>query len=690
MSDQPSQNTERTVQCLLKASEDTLKQLWTWMQQTTELINNLLQHIQAHPDWDKWLSQGGIPPTVIDSFIKAAKQEPPYSEMPSRFPLSAQNLVKEMYQSWFEVQRRKRFILEKKQQFLAILKSDEELQAQSGVTFNELCQKAGKLLKQTQEKLEKERQQNNQPSPTTDKEVFQELSNVFYPAYDTAKTPLKRCIIALLIKNNYKIPQSPEDPQKYAQRRKSKEIYTAKLQEQLNAKTPKGRRINFDDWFDILDKAQEPITEVKDFRELQAEILRKFFPLSYPVSFPSNTDLTWFINSQGRIVLKLHGMIEGYDYEFEIQCDRRQLPIFQRFVQDSELYRQHKKHIPTGLMLLRSARLVWTEGKAKDPLLLQTCPWNIHHLHLHCSIDTRLWTEGGTEIVKAQKIAQTKKAIDNFETKEKLQENGLSPQQQSRLKSNQTSLKLLENHDVFTPVKKPIYQGNPNIVLGASIGLEQVVTIAIIDISTLEVQAYRKPRQLLSKKRKVKAKQPPLNRFEEQALTYHYQEITDYQRFVALRQKKHRRQHERHKAQRRGASKAFQELHEEAQQRLYINRLFALEIIEIAQQYQVSTIILPDLKYKREIIQCEMQVKAELKFPKQKELQEKYINAPLTQINEWNYAQLSECIRSKAISTGINIEVVQQATQGDFYHKARELVYSFITKQKEASKVPAQ
>ncbi|MGK7930976.1 MAG: hypothetical protein AB4041_06035 [Microcystaceae cyanobacterium] len=83
--DENKENTQTTVQCRLITLETVLKQIWLWMYQTTELVNDLLQHIQSHPDWNDWLSQGWIPAEIIDSFVKSAKQKPPYSETPSRF-----------------------------------------------------------------------------------------------------------------------------------------------------------------------------------------------------------------------------------------------------------------------------------------------------------------------------------------------------------------------------------------------------------------------------------------------------------------------------------------------------------------------------------------------------------------------------------------------------------------------------
>lgn len=221
--------------------------------------------------------------------------------------------------------------------------------------------------------------------------------------------------------------------------------------------------------------------------------------------------------------------------------------------------------------------------------------------------------------------------------------------------------------------------------LGISMGLENVLIIALMDISRGKRPTYRNPKQLLNTKRQILAKQP-----SKVSQSRPCREITDYQLFTSVRQKRQRYKHQRHEAQKRGLSKAFQESKQESRQRLYINRQFAQQIIAFAQEHQVSTIVLPDLKYKREIIQAELKAAAELKFPNNETLQDKYIKDPLMTINDWNYGQLRDCISRKATLSGINVEIVRQTEEGDLYDKARELIHTFVTQQEIAQSVSAQ
>lgn len=704
MSDQPSQNNEITIQSLLEAPEATLQILWQLMVNATELINSLLHHINTHPDFDTWLTEWTIAVLVIDSFIKTAKIQSPYREMPSRFITSAQNLVKEIFKSWFEIQRQKRQSLNGKRRFLDILKSNEELLIESDCTFDTLCSEAEIILEQIQQQIEQKRQDENQPPPIDDKKAFWELSKAFYEAYDQADTPLTRSCIALLLKNQNQVPSQPEDPEKYQQRRKAKLEEIERLEQQLQAKAPKGRQIDRQEWLRILERASQPITEVSEFIDIQTQLLRKFSTLVYPVTFGSNTDLKWLINEHGRICVQFHGMRK---YTFEIACNKRQLHWFKRFLADYQLYEQHDEQVPTGLMPLRCARLVWTEGQddfalmvaiwllipllqhklytiafliLKNRRLIKSPPWLVHHLHLHCTVDHRLWTQEGKEIVKGEKIPETQKLIDGFKKKEEKQENGLTTGQQQRLKANETSLRLLQTCDHFTASGRPPYRGQPNRILGVSVGLHDPVTIMVVDTTTGKTLTSRNTKQLLNKKRQVRDEQPKQPKYEEcQQFRHIYKEISDYELFLSYRLYKQQNQHQRHKAQ----IKAAPDNSREANLGLYINQLLAKAIIEVAQQYQVSTIILPDPKNKREIIESEIIARAKLKIPKNKKIQQQYTKNILSQVSQWSYKQLSDCITSKASQSGIALEIIQQIIQGSPYEKVKNLITTFMKKGQE-------
>lgn len=709
MSNSTTQNQIITIQCRLKAPESTLRYIWQSMAYTTELINSLLYYINTHPDFGLWLSEKRkIPADLINSFIKAEKSKLPYEELPGSFIDSAKQLVKEMFLSWFEIYFRKSLSLQGKQRFLNILKSDEDLQEQSKRDFEFICKRAKKILEKIKLEIEKKHRTGKLPVPTNEKQAYWQLANYLYEAYDQAKTSLSRCAIALLLKNRNEVPEQLEDPEKFKIRHEAKKEEIRSLKLQLQAKTPKGRQIGEEEWLSVLDTAREPITEEQEFIDIQAQILRKFSEIVYPVVFDTNTDLRWLMNEEGRICVRFKGLGSK---TFEINCDKRQLPWFQKFLADYQIYEKEQKKVPTGLMPLRCGRLVWTEGEdhfasmfrkallltllqhkiyfivillLKNPKIVKSNPWNIHHLHLHCNVDAQLWTQEGKEIVKAQKIIETEKSIKNYEEKEKEQENGLDDNQKKRLKANRTSLALLLEKDTCLVTSQKIsYKGQINRILAVSIGLHDPVTIIIVDTTTGKELAVRTTKQLLGKKRRVKAKQPKVSKYEDRPNLTIYKEVSDYDLLLSYREQKKRNQHKRHKAQIRGASAQLGE----SNLGLYINRLFAKSIVELAKEYQVGILILPDLENKKEVIKNEIIARAKLKIPKNKRLQKQYTREIMMKVSEWSYAQLNECILNKASQSGINVEFVKQVTEGSHREKAQNMIATFMKKFKDSNTI---
>ena len=318
-------------------------------------------------------------------------------------------------------------------------------------------------------------------------------------------------------------------------------------------------------------------------------------------------------------------------------------------------------------MVLRSARLIWQPSHGQGE------PWNTHKLSLHCSINNDLWTISGIERVKAQKIVQTEQKISKFHAK--ALEKELTPNQQQRLKASQTSLNLLKTFDIneLFPSNRPIYQGSPNIILGVSIGLEKPATIAIVNVATQEILTYRTTKQLLSRTRKVRNKKPNSKK-SNQVSSSAYKNISNYELFLQYQQQKHQNKHQRYKAQINEANRDYGE----SNLGLYLNRLLAQAILEIAQQYQVSLIILPSLKNKRELIESEIRAKAELKIPGFKEKQDRYAKDYRTNVHQWSYQQLIDCIESKSAKIGINVDTFKQNNQGTSQDQARDLVLNFV------------
>ncbi|MBT9313806.1 type V CRISPR-associated protein Cas12k [Leptothoe kymatousa] len=117
-----------TIQCRLVAAEATRQYLWELAsEKNTPLINELIQDVVSHPDFEIWRQKGRHPSDVVSKHCKLLKSKAQFSGQPSRFYMSAEKVVNYIFKSWFKIQNRHQRRLSGKQDWLNILKSDEEL-----------------------------------------------------------------------------------------------------------------------------------------------------------------------------------------------------------------------------------------------------------------------------------------------------------------------------------------------------------------------------------------------------------------------------------------------------------------------------------------------------------------------------------------------------------------------------------
>lgn len=659
-----------TIQCRLQAQEETLRHLWIMMvEQNTLLVSQILEHIKSHPELDLWLERGYISDETIKEIVKNLKQQPKYHRMPGRFSNSAETLVKEIYKSWFAVQRMKKNLLWGKTRWLTMLKSEQELLEQTGLTLPQLQAEAEKILNREQKKFDKLKQ-NKDSETETPKDLFAHFFQVYDRVtknYEKEKKPhlktkklIKQCSVVYLLKNKCSISIESEDPEKYKQYRLKKEIQLDRLEEQLKARLPQGRNLAKEEYLEALEQAQCLITENEEMELLQARLLRSEKSIPFPVSYNTNTDICWSKNERGRICMTFNGMVtEGHT--FEVFCHHRQLHWFQRFYEDYQLYKQNKKQIPAGLITLRSASLVWQEGETKK----SPKPWLTNHLYLHCSVETELWTQEGTERIRQLKIAKTQQKIARW-----LEQKSLNKNQQQKLLANQTSLSLLENFKDFNRPSKYKPQQNPSIAMGVCIGLKEPVTVAVVNLANGDVIACHNTKQLLSKPIQQKPKTG------KQAKKH-----TPYDLFLRRRQQQQDNDAKRQHAQTKFADNRFGE----SELGIYVDRLLAKAIIEMAIQYQVSSIVLPDLTNIREILNSELQARAEAKIPGCKKAQKQYAKKYRKSIHHWSYARLCYAIASKATQKGIAIEIERQIPSGTPEIQARDLALTAYCNRQQAT-----
>lgn len=93
----------------------------------------------------------------------------------------------------------------------------------------------------------------------------------------------------------------------------------------------------------------------------------------------------------------------------------------------------------------------------------------------------------------------------------------------------------------------------------------------------------------------------------------------------------------------------------------------------IAKTYSAGSIVLPQLQDMREIIQSEVQARAEKKIPGYKEGQQNYAKDFRVSVHRWSYGRLIESIQIQAAKTGIFIETGPQPIRETQQEQARDL-----------------
>ncbi len=602
-----------TIQCRLIAPEATRRQLWQMMvEKNTPLINELLRKLAEHPDLETWKRRGNIPPGTVKNLCLPLRTDPQFIGQPGRFYSSAISLVEYIYKSWLKLQQRWEFQLQGQERWLSMLKSDEELEVYCDRSLEEIKLKATQIIDHYLTKEDRS------------------ISNQLFSLYDETEDTLTRSAIAYLLKNGCKIRQKPEDPKKFAKRRRKTEIKIARLTEKLNSKAPQGRDLTGQTWLNTLLIAtiQVPQDEAQA-KSWQDKLLTEPKPVPYPISYESNDDLTWSKNEKGRLCVKFNGLGK---HIFQIYCDRRQLTVFQRFYEDQEIKKASKNNHSSALFTLRSARIFWQEGKGKGE------PWNANRLILYCTFETLLLTAEGTELIRQGKADAIEKILTNIKEK-----GDLNQKQQAFVKHKQTSLARINNP--FPRSSKPLYRGKSSVLLGIAMRLDKPATAAIVDGTTGKVIVYKSTKQLLGK--------------------------NNYHLINRQRQQKHLLSHKRNVAQRHNANNKFGE----SELGQYLDRLLARAIIKLAKDYQVGSIVIPQVGDIREIIQTEVQARAESKIPGCIEKQKEYAKKYRANAHSWSYGRLIDNIKSQAAKAGILVEESKQPIRGSPNEQAKEIAF---------------
>jgi hypothetical protein len=620
-----------TIQCRLVANSATRQFLWTLMaERNTPLINELLEQVRLHSEFETWRKKGSIPTGIVKQLCEPLKTDPRFNSQPGRFYTSAIATVSYIFKSWFKLQQRLQRKLDGQTRWISMLKSDEELVEQSQSSLEGIRTKATQLLGSLKPIQPPPQTQLDNKKKRKSSKSSGSLTQTLFDTYTNTEDNLTRAAICYLLKNGQRVINEPEDPQKFTQRRRKAEIKLERITEQLESSCPKGRELTGQKWLETLLLAVGTVPNSEaEARHWQNQLITKSPSIPFPVNYETNEDITWSKNQNNRLCVHFNGLAE---YHFEIYCDQRQLQYFQRFLEDQTIKRTSKNQHSSALFTLRSGRIAWQEGTGKGQ------PWEIHHLTLYCTVDTRLWTTEGTEQVRQEKASEIAQILTRMEEKGELNE-----KQQAFIQRKNSTLARINNP--FPRPSQPLYQGQPHLLLGVSLGLKTPATVAIVDGITGKAITYRSVRQLLGKNYKF------LNRQQQQ---------------------KRRLAHQRHKAQKQFANNS----QGESELGQYLDRLLAQAIVNLAKTYQVGSIVLPKLGEMRENIQAEIKLKAEQKIPHCEEAQKQYAKQYRVSIHQWSYGRLMKAIRSFASQLGIVIEEGQQTIRGSPQEQAKGIALS--------------
>jgi len=517
------------------------------------------------------------------------------------------------------------------------------------------------------------------------------------------------------------------------------------------SRLPKGRDPTGQRYLQILGHISALPDLRDDSQKLEAELdrltiqqqLPLFNELPYPIVFYSSGDLYWSVQPQDtshpsdpengshpelpkskkhqkpdgkrpteRISVKFKGVQskeakpntgqskEAKDHTFKIQCDRRQLPVFQQFLIDYQTYDNlpEEQRFSEGLFTLRSACLIWRKDESRhrskkkigtDQPEDQLQPWNTHRLYLHCTVDRRLLTAEGTQQVRAEKKQATLKELkgkDKLEQTE-LDELGLTKNQISSIKRQCSTLNRLEHN---SPPPRPStvpYEGQPDISVGVSFSRHQPVAIAVVDVNKQEVLECQSAKELLNRGKaqyiwRNGLKEPVLKDGIEQRhpnggkLYVRKRKQVQWKPYRLVEQLHRRHQQNARRRAKQQQQNRYREDSSDSNLGLYVDRLIAAEIVELALQRKAGTIVIPQLKGVRESVESDIRAQAERKFPNEKERQKEYAQHYRASFHSWSYARLSECIRECAKKEGITVVERKQSSQGDLEQKAIAIALS--------------
>jgi transposase len=230
------------------------------------------------------------------------------------------------------------------------------------------------------------------------------------------------------------------------------------------------------------------------------------------------------------------------------------------------------------------------------------------------------------------------------------------------------------------PSIKP-YEGQSHIVIGVSFSRHEPVTIAVVDVEKQQVLECQSTKELLNR---GKAQSIWRNGKKELLSTDGVERRHPNGGKLYIRKGKHvllkpyrliHQLHQRHqqnslKRAKQQKQDRYQESDSDSNLGLYVDRLIAAWIVELALVRKATTIAIPQLQGIRESVESDIQAQAEGLFPNEKERQKEYAQDYRASFHRWSYDRLRECIKECAKTEGIAVVERKQSSLSDLQQKA--------------------
>lgn len=407
--------------------------------------------------------------------------------------------------------------------------------------------------------------------------------------------------------------------------------------------------------------------------------------LPYPIGFGYDSVTSWRTNGSGKIFFKLNGL--GH-LIFEVRCHRRQLPLIKTFLKDwqtKELQPRQQRETEGAysgtFMALRSIEIMWKPKKRCEGRGSSSCPdygmfqqypgqgfWNECDLSIHWTYNANGLTKQGLERLRQHKLQSQSDSLNKKRKELEKRREILSSleqdlpessrndaqikkikklretiqQLQADLDKPRPKLECLRNSPLFDRPDRPLYKGIDNIFVGVLLDLEKHIVLTVVDAKRSKILAIRSAHSVSEEGYKLR--------------------------------QKYFRQREEHSRQRQVDQKANRYIRRtESGLGQQVASSFANGIVEIAQRYKASTLVIPETKGWRDRLYSQLVARAKIKCNDCKEAMAKYTKAHSIKLHQWDYSRLSKAIDDRATMNGLNVIPTKTTFEEDAFQQAANL-----------------